>query len=404
MSFHPNHLGFRVHYFRDLANAGTIDLRTIKMTDEIPYDVHTQCPACQKDLVIFCTLVAGGDRKRIRIGACETCGYLGYIDRPTKEWMVRYYEEDWDNARVRDVKKDAAALTHALSREQQDLIHLAVDERILRTRAVCDIGCGSGSILKGMADAGFTNLVGVENSRYRAELAREKYGYNILVGNFENADIQKTLFQQSPIGVFLSFHVMEHVYHPREVVASCATLQKEGDHLIFAMPDLLHEPAIVTLFWLPHLHSYTRMTLERLFNTYGYEVVADNFSHRRLMMAAKKVKNPKPRYTAQFDQHEAAARLIDWFFLRQMDPERRYMVSWTSKKYQTGVRCVSAHRAIDGFFQSGEWVYDFLATRLFHSFRNRRSVVVSSLEKRITDPKDSYLEIQFDGDIELLVR
>lgn len=436
MPFHPTQLGFRVHYFRDLANAGTADLRTIKMTDEIPFDVQTQCPACRIDLIVFCTLVASDDYKRIRIGACETCGYLGYIDRPSKDWMVRYYEEDWDNARMRDVKKDAAELKHALSKEQQDLVNLAVGTGVRRTRAVCDIGCGNGGILKGMADVGFTNLIGVENSRYRAELAREKYGYNVFVGNFENQDVQKSLAAEAPMGIFLSFHVMEHVYHPREIIASCATQQQEGDHLIFAMPDTLYEPAIITLFWLPHLHSYTRATLERLFNAYGYAVVADNFLHRRLMMAAKKVnpvrelargitprariehadpavshgafsngvKNPKPRYISQFDRNATAARLMDWFFLQQMEESKRYAVSWTSKKYQTGVAPVSVYRSFDRLLQRGEQAYDFLATRLFNSFRNYRSIVISPLEKRITDPKESYLEIQYDGDIELLVR
>lgn len=401
----PLQLGFRVHYFRDLANAGTVDLRTVKMDESVPLEVQNNCPACKNTLRVFCTLIAGHGKNRIRIGCCKACGYMGYIDRPSQDWIVRYYKDEWDNAQMRDIKEEAKKLKHGLSPEQYDMVHATSHLPVSREKAVCDIGCGNGAILKEFENIGFRNLIGVENSRYRAELAREKYGYPVLIGNFENPEIRRELESKLPIGIFTSFHVMEHVYDPEEVLRVSSSLQQENDYLIFAMPDVLFEPSIITLFWLPHLHSYTRVSLERLFNSFGYEVIQDNFTYKRLMMTCQKKVNPRPRYAPENDYiNSAAERLRKWFFLDNMNVGKKYRVSWTSKSYHTNYKQVFSSRFLDKIVQGMEQAYDFSATRFMKMFTNRRSLVISPLEKRFTSFEESPFEIQFDGDIELLVR
>ena len=398
-------MGFRVHYFRDLANPGTTDLRTIRITDAIPFGTQPNCPGCDKELKPFCTLIASDDRKRMRMGLCVSCGYIGYIDRPTKEWIVDYYIEDWDNAKARNLAEEARKLKHGLTAEQRDAVHLADTLSINKEKWVCDIGCGNGGCLKEFQNIGFNHLVVVENSRYRAELAHLKYGFPVEVGNFESPSVAAALKKSAPIGVFFSHHTLEHVYTPREKFETTSGLQEEGDYTILTMPDVVHEPGIITLFWLPHLHGYTRVTLERLLNNHGYEVAADNFQYKRLMMASKKVADPKPRYASDPHAMEAALeRIRNWFFVGSMEPGKRYCMWWRSKTYHTGLKPVYAWAAADHMQKKLEYIYDYAAARMFHSFRNQRSIVISPLEKRYTNPADCPLEIQFDGDIELLVR
>lgn len=397
--------GFRIHYFRDLANPGTVDLRIVRMDASVPMVTKEECPACNEKMKVFCTLIAGGDRRRMRIGRCPSCGSMGYIERPTESWIAGYYLNDWDNARGRDVESEARMHVHGVTKEQFDAVNLARGFRIEKERPVCDIGCGKGNTLKEFERLGFRNLLGIEPSAYRVHMAHAIYGYEVLVGDFENEEVVSTLKARSPIGIFFSHHVLEHVYRPYDFLKQASSLQQEGDYIILSMPDVIHEPAVITLFWLPHLNGFTACGLERLINRCGYEVIADNFGYRRLMMAGRRARVPRARgtYTVGLARTDAD-RMREWFFTSALTPEKRHRIIWTSKSYRLSKEPVSLSRAADRLLQFFERSYDYIAARAFGKFRNQRSLVVSALKRRFTDARESPLEIQFDGDIELLVR
>lgn len=395
--------GFRIHYFRDLANPGTVDLRKIKIDDSIPFDSQTHCPCCENKLKSLCTLIGQSGQQKMRLGLCEACGYAGYIDRPTKDWIVKFYDEEWDNAKARDIKHEASKLKPGLTIQQQEVVRLAESSGLAKDRPVCDIGCGNGGILKEFENRGFKNLFGVENSAYRAELARVKYGYKILTGNFENENVVEGLKKSAPIGIFTSFHVMEHVYYPDEIIKTAASLQNEGDHIILVMPNGIGEAAVTTIFWMPHLHSYTNVGLERLLNRFGYEVVNDNLIYpRHLIVAAKKVKNPMPRYKPDRDYLSFHVKKIrESFFTDLLKTDKRRRFSWTAKTYHVASVPAFSSKKLDTLQCLGEYAYDYVAARIFRKFSNRRSFIMSALNARYTD---SPIEIQYDGDIELLMR
>ena len=108
--------------------------------------------------------------------------------------------------------------------------------------------------------------------RFRAGL-----GVCVLTGAFESAATQRELVARGPFSVILSNHVLEHTYHADEVIAAASRLQNEGDHLIIAVPNQEGEPPMGVLLFLPHLHSFTRASLERLGARYGYAVVDDRW-------------------------------------------------------------------------------------------------------------------------------
>lgn len=409
MKTHPSYgsrsSGFRIHYFRDLANPGTIDLRTISMAG-VPMERREECDACKKKLSVLCTFISGKDKTRIRLGICKICGYMGYIDRPSKEWVDHFYTEEWDNAQLKNVNEDAPQIKFGLTKEQRDSAHL-VETLHMPKGTVCDIGCGNGAVLEEFSRMGFSTLLGVESSRYRAELAHARFGYHVAVGNFEDKTVVDELTRHRPIDVLYNFHVMEHVYDPHEFLSVAAKLQDDGGHIILAMPDAEHEPCITTLFWLPHLHAYSRQALEKLLNAHGYEVVADNFSYNRLMMAARKTARPVARYQLEHDPvARTIARIEKWFSLNSLKPGVRYCAAYRNKTYATSIRQVSSIRNIDKVIQGFERIYDYVASRAFGKFRNIRSMVISRLDEheRITSPMESPLEIQYDGSIEMLVR
>ncbi|TSC78303.1 MAG: hypothetical protein G01um101433_337 [Parcubacteria group bacterium Gr01-1014_33] len=402
-----NQCGFRLHYFRHYYT-----YRTIKLGSDVPFDVQNLCPCCGVELETFLTLVAGHDVRRMRIGHCSECGYSGYMDRPTKEWMENFYLNDWDWAKKRDAIKEAAhAKKQKIPPARRAAVHLAKSLAIGANTPVCDIGCGYGDVLKEFENIGFKNLIGVESSRFRSEFATKRYGYPVHVGNFENPKVAVALKSVAPIGIFFSAHVFEHVYNPNEFIRTAAALQEEGDHIILAMPNTLYEPVKTILFWLPHLHSYTYCGIEKLLNRHGYEVMKDaSDTFEEIMVLAKKVASPRAHYKKQCVS-DPVKKFSSFFLPKSLSRGKRYSFSWN----EDNIGAPSATATfLPTFFDRDvrrRWIRARpFCNRVYRKFTGKRfkslpmTLIESPLKTRFTSFGDSPIEIQYDGDIELLVR
>lgn len=231
-----NFLGFCIHYFRDLANPGTKDLRIARMDESVPLEQGAHCPACSSRLSVLYTLVSGGAKRRMRCGMCEQCGYIGYMDKPSRPWLSSFYREEWDNAKVRDIEKEISLFRESsLPPVQRVIVERVCVLPIDRTKTVCDIGCGKGLALHAFSQKGFSRVVGVESSRYRSEYAKRKHRARVYQGNFEDA--AQELEREAPIGIFFCFHVLEHVFDPFEFLARASKLQEPGDFFVLSVPN-----------------------------------------------------------------------------------------------------------------------------------------------------------------------
>src|SRR4030095_16561588 len=104
-----------------------------------------------------------------------------------------------------------------------------------RSRPVCEIGCGYGANLKHLANAGFARLIGTESSEHRADVVRQGFGFEALTAPFESVETQQSLQTLAPFSIIFSHHVLEHTYHPDEVIAAASRLQAPGDFLIISV-------------------------------------------------------------------------------------------------------------------------------------------------------------------------
>ena len=98
-----------------------LDLRGWKVLDwdkNIPVSEQTLCPADDEKLKTIATLVGYEGRQKLRVGCCDQCGYIGYIDRPTKEWISKFYFEDWAGAKERDIGEHVAKLKSSPTEEK----------------------------------------------------------------------------------------------------------------------------------------------------------------------------------------------------------------------------------------------------------------------------------------------
>lgn len=149
-------------------------------------------------------------------------------------------------------------------------------ERVLKmaqSGAVLDLGCSSGGFLQSLKDTGL-KLHGIEISEHEAQRARTNSGAQVFVGEILDAD-----FAPESFDVVTCFHVLEHVYNPREVLAKVRHWLKPGGIFYLLIPNI--ETIEISLFhsyWygleLPrHLYHHSPASLRRLFELSNYQEV-----------------------------------------------------------------------------------------------------------------------------------
>lgn len=251
---------FRIKSYIELAG-----WHPIEMT--MPLVKQEHCP-CGGALETACALVGTG---RVDVGVCKDCGYLGYIDRPDEQWFEDYYRDDWDQESLHDLQHKIERLRSEQCRITPCAV-MALAARPSSKDTILEVGCGYGLSLLNLWNAEYKNLMGVEPSRHRVEIAKEAFGMDIRHGKF--GDVKERF------SFIYSHHVLEHCYDPAAFIAHAASIQQDGDRLVFAVPSQEFEPTMGILLFLPHLHSFTPLTITKMLVNHGYSVESAIFNLR----------------------------------------------------------------------------------------------------------------------------
>lgn len=391
------HNGFIIKDFSEFHR-----VRVLSLNADTPLDRQDLCPACRHSLWPVVSLVGFEGKQRIHVGGCDYCGYIGYIDRPVKEWIVNFYATSWDThiAKTLGEVRNQSKLIREKKSGRIQAVSLVANLNIPRNRTVCEIGCGYGNVLRYFRDdLGFQKVVGVENSQHRSNLVQKAFDIPVFTGNFESKEVQNQLQRYTPFGLIFSHHVLEHTYNPEEVISSVAQLQQEGDYFILAIPDVAGEHGAYGVFYLPHLHAFSKTSIEILLNRYGYEVVKDY--------------SPDSANITLLLQKKANLRQL---FVRQQS----YMPTIFNKLEKSlGVKKINApagtltwlvpHQKLDDaqFEQSSGLVWHFkkgiqwAKAKFFKRYISSHAFFVSRLTKRYTDDP---IEIQFENGIQFLMK
>lgn len=157
--------------------------------------------------------------------------------------------------------------------------------RVLKLGRVLDLGAGNGALCSMITEAG-SEAVGVEYDVKGYELARSRYRdihfYNLGVQD----DPELLMSKEAVFDGVVSTEVIEHLYAPHLLPIFAAAALKQGGYLIVSTPfhgylknlvlsllnkwDLHHTP----LWHGGHIKFWSRQTLTRLLDDYGFDVVA----------------------------------------------------------------------------------------------------------------------------------
>ena len=137
--------------------------------------------------------------------------------------------------------------------------------------AVLDLGCSSGGFLASLRGPSW-ELFGIEMSDGMAKRAESRCGARVFVG-----DILDAPYLPNSFDVITCFHVFEHLYQPREVLARVQGWLKPGGIFYTMMPNIDSAGArIFGSYWyaleLPrHLYHFSPTSLRTLGTSVGLE-------------------------------------------------------------------------------------------------------------------------------------
>lgn len=205
---------------------------------------------------------------------CPSCSLVWLKNPPPPAEMGQHYGEDYDRA-IASGGKDPR---HWAGRRDTVL-------RYKSGGAILDLGCSTGGFLASLKSPAW-ELFGIEMSEGVAREAEARTAARVFVG-----DILDAPFPADSFDAITCFHVFEHLYQPREVLAKVAEWLKPGGIFYTMMPNIDSAGArIFKSYWyaleLPrHLYHFSPKSLTNLASSVGLQKLSIT-THRELVIEA----------------------------------------------------------------------------------------------------------------------
>ncbi len=155
-----------------------------------------------------------------------------------------------------------------------------ISEMIPYGARVLDVGCGTGSITSFIQHNRKADIVGIEPHPQRAQAARE-LGLEVRQGELTNA----LLTELGTFDVILFADVLEHLINPGAILETVRDGLRPGGTVVASVPNVAHwsirldllrgrfNYQSIGLMDATHLRWFTALSLRRLFEMSGFEVV-----------------------------------------------------------------------------------------------------------------------------------
>lgn len=179
----------------------------------------------------FTVLPFGYDHEGLRLQGtlCRSCGII-FLDPQLSDEQItalysrEYFEGDFRCGHTGSLFDDATLV---------DIADLPLVRRIKELQPggmVLDIGCAGGAFLNSAQAAGFA-VKGVEMSPDAAELARSRFGLDVITG-----DVFAGKFADGTFDVVYLGDVIEHLPDPRRTFTEINRIMRPGALLVIACP------------------------------------------------------------------------------------------------------------------------------------------------------------------------
>jgi 2-polyprenyl-3-methyl-5-hydroxy-6-metoxy-1,4-benzoquinol methylase len=194
---------------------------------------------------------------------CRDCGLVYVNPRPTEEEILSYYTNDYYSVHIN--KNDLLREKEASLQSKFDKVKHVKPGRLL------DIGCQKGEFLYFMQQKGW-EVKGVDFSPSLPNL----FGLDIFYGSVEKAGFAPEYFD-----LITLWAVLEHVYHPREMLNEVYRLLKPGGTVLLLVTNFNSIPGrFMRHDDVPrHTTMFSKKTISKILRCIGFNVNKYYFGH-----------------------------------------------------------------------------------------------------------------------------
>jgi SAM-dependent methyltransferase len=215
-----------------------------------------------------CGSTAGYTRVLNQLDQCLTCGFITFNEVDPAALNALYDDEYFAGAEYADYVGQQDALRRSMRN------HLEQMWRYHPGRgSLLEVGCAYGLFLD-EARRFFTEVAGIDICAGPIAYAKEKLRLNVECEDFQKAD-----FGESRFDVICLWDTIEHLAEPEVYLSKAASLLNPDGMLFLTTGDIssfnarlrraswrqIHPPT--------HLHYFSKITLKRLLNRFGFDVV-----------------------------------------------------------------------------------------------------------------------------------
>lgn len=261
------------------------------------------CPVCNKTKFhdfLHCADNTGST-ETFQIVKCNHCNFTFTNPIPPENEIGKYYQSD-EYISHSNTKKGLISSLYQTVRNYTLDKKISLLKRLGADQTLLDIGCGTGEFLDRAQKANY-QVTGIEPSTTAAQQAKENYSLNV----FHESHLNQ--LQDSSFDYITMWHVLEHVYHLNERIATLKRLIKPKGFIIIAVPNLeSYDAKKYKQYWAAydvprHLYHFSPQSMENLMEKHNLkiqEVLPMKFDSFYVSMLSEKYKTGKVNLISAF--------------------------------------------------------------------------------------------------------
>lgn len=178
-------------------------------------------------------LFTGKDRQHYIEGdfnlvQCKKCGLIYLNPRPSPDEIGKYYPENYS-----PFKDTANFIIRGIKNLMLKYGIFKFKKLIPQEASILEIGCGAGRFLAFLRDVGGWGVKGIEMDPRASEVAKSKYGLDIITGSILDID-----FPGNSFDLVIMKYVFEHLHSPNMAIKKVAKLLKNNAKVIIWVPNI----------------------------------------------------------------------------------------------------------------------------------------------------------------------
>ena len=263
-----------------------------KLVSNVQNKFRTEtCFVCSSKLAPIVQVINYDDpADYIEYSWCQHCDHSQYSVMPSKDWITNWYLTNWDTSWTLEQNLQARKPTYRC----YNRLRKYIGNRKLK---VLDVGAGYGEKILPFRENGH-EVYCTEATPRRAEYLRQNVTQNVFLGTFDDPGVQEQLMRHGPYDLIFSYHVVEHIYNPRQELQLLRDIASKDAMFYLAIPEFYKEGILNNIYAMEHVESFSRSSGKHLLKELGFETLCAKddlfqyYSDYCQYFVGKKAENP----------------------------------------------------------------------------------------------------------------